>query len=163
MDHHKDHYSNKGNGSGLTLMADRSKENYASYFNHTRGLGVLATSNGAGEVDAAIYARPHVLEDDVIAFFMADRRSHANLQSNPKAAYLFKEQGDRYKGKRLFLTKIREELESESDLQLKRRKTYASEDEGKSSDSFVVYFRIDKVVPLVGSGICPVAHEEGTD
>jgi hypothetical protein len=33
------------------------------YFNDTKGVGVLATSDADGKVDAAIYARPHFMED----------------------------------------------------------------------------------------------------
>ena len=60
-------------------------------FEHSRGLGVLATADANGEVDVAVYARPHVLDDVTVAFIMRDRLSHANLQSNPHAAYLFYE------------------------------------------------------------------------
>ena len=52
------------------------------YFNDTKGLGVLATADGEGKVDAAIYARPHFMEDGTLAFIMRDRLTHHNLQSN---------------------------------------------------------------------------------
>ena len=73
-------------------------------------------------------------------------------KTNPKAAYLFKEKGDQYQGKRLFLTKIREEPEDESELRSRRRKCYDEMGLDQGSGSFVVYFRVDKVVPLVGIG-----------
>lgn len=118
------------------------------YFEKTKGVGVLATADAEGRVDAAIYARPHMMEDDTVAFIMADRLTHANLQSNPHAAYLFMENGGNYTGKRLFLTKVREEKNSESIEKLSRRKY--PELEGK--DRYLVYFTIDKVLPLVGPG-----------
>ena len=62
------------------------------YFEKTKGLGVLATADSKGKVDAAIYSRPHVMDDETVAFIMADRLTHNNLQSNPHAAYLFKEE-----------------------------------------------------------------------
>jgi hypothetical protein len=37
---------------------------------------------------------------------MADRLTHQNLQSNDRAAYLFMEEGQGYKDKRLFLKKL---------------------------------------------------------
>jgi len=66
----------------------------SEYFEKTRGTGVLATSDSSGQVDVAIYARPHFVSEQEIAFIMADRLSHRNLQSNPHAAYLFVERGD---------------------------------------------------------------------
>jgi hypothetical protein len=50
------------------------------YFNDTKGVGVLATSDADGKVDAAIYARPHFMEDGTLAVIMRDRLTHHNLQ-----------------------------------------------------------------------------------
>ena len=83
------------------------------YFEDTPGTGVLATSSPDGRVDAAVYSRPHILEDGTAAFLMHERLTHANLGENPHAAYLFIEEGGGYRGLRLFLTKVREEEEGE--------------------------------------------------
>ena len=77
----------------------------ADYFENTKGLGVLATSDSDGNVDIAIYSRPYVIDETTIAFSMLERLSYANIQSNPRAAYLFMERGEGYVGKRLYLTK----------------------------------------------------------
>jgi len=118
------------------------------YFESVKGRGVLATADGEGKVDAAIYATPHFIEDETIAFIMRDRLTHNNLQSNPHAAYLFIETGQKFAGKRLFLTKTREEQDSELLYSL-RRKKYSDE---KNEPKFLVFFQIDKVLPLIGSG-----------
>ena len=102
--------------------------NLAEYFENTKGTGVMATADSEGRVDAAIYARPHILEDGTLAVVMRDRLTHHNIQSNPHAAYLFIEDGPGYSGKRLFLTKIREEKDSELAEQLKRRCLTPEED-----------------------------------
>jgi hypothetical protein len=117
------------------------------YFGTTKGTGVLATADSKGVVDIAIYASPHVIDDETVAFIMADKLTHHNLQSNPHAAYLFMEGEDKYKGKRLFLTKIKEEKDSPA-LESMRRKEYA---DLKGKD-YLVYFKIDKVLPLIGAG-----------
>ena len=52
------------------------------YFESTKGVGVMATADGDGRVDAAIYARPHFMEDETLAIIMRDRLTHHNLQSN---------------------------------------------------------------------------------
>jgi len=118
------------------------------YFETTKGLGVLSTADSEGKVDAAIYSRPHFMEDGTMALVMRDRLSHTNLQSNPHAMYLFKEDGPGYKGKRLFITKVREEKNTELLESLRRRKTAYEDD----ADRFLVFFKIDKEVPLVGDG-----------
>ena len=78
------------------------------YFGTAKGTGVLATADSKGVVDIAIYATPHVIDDETVAFIMADKLTHHNLQSNPHAAYLFMEGEDKYKGKRLFLTNLQD-------------------------------------------------------
>jgi hypothetical protein len=118
------------------------------YFENTEGSGVLSTADGDGKVDAAVYARPHFMEDGTIAMIMRDRLTHNNLQSNPHACYLFIEKGPGYKGKRLFLTKLREEQDSEL-LQTLRRRQYIDE---KDETKYLVFFKTDKVLPLVGAG-----------
>ncbi|MEJ2164629.1 MAG: pyridoxamine 5'-phosphate oxidase family protein [Desulfobacterales bacterium] len=118
------------------------------YFEGTKGLGVLSTADGDGKVDSAIYARPHFMEDGTLAMIMRDRLSHHNLQSNPHANYLFKEEGPGYRGKRLFMTKVREEENTELLESLRRRKTEYGEGEAR----FLVFFKVDKELPLVGDG-----------
>ena len=118
------------------------------YFENTKGMGVMATADREGKVNAAIYSRPHFLEDGSIAFIMRDRLTHHNLQSNPYAAYLFVEEGPGYKGKRLNLRKIREEENSELIQSLSRRE-YKNE---KPGARFLVAFQLDKVLPLIGAG-----------
>ncbi len=122
-----------------------------SYFENTKGVGVLSTADSEGNVDSAIYARPHVMEDGTIALIMRDRLSHHNLKSNPRAAYLFLEEGPGYTGKRLFLTKTHEEQDEDKISQLRRR-TYPDDDRIHAEAKFLVHFRVDKELPLIGSG-----------
>jgi len=120
------------------------------YFEDAKGTGVMATADGDGKVNAAVYAKPHFMEDGSIAFIMADRLTHHNLQSNGRAAYLFLEDGPGYKGKRLHLTMLREEQDSELLYSIRSRKYPPKEEEGKPR--FLVFFRIEKELPLIGAG-----------
>lgn len=121
-----------------------------SYFEETKGKGILATADDQGYVDVAVYARPHIIDKDTIAFIMPDRLTHQNLQSNIHAAYLFIEEGRGYKGVRLFVSKVREEEDSKLLRSLRRRK-YAAEQEEEAS-RFLVFFKVRKILPLIGSG-----------
>jgi len=125
--------------------------NLKDYFETTHGTGVLSTADSEGHVDAAIYARPHVMDDGTLAMIMLDRLSHHNLQSNPHAAYLYIEAGGGYRGIRLFLTKIREEEGGEL-LEALRRRLSPVEKSIDSGRKFLVFFRVDKQLPLIGAG-----------
>jgi hypothetical protein len=120
------------------------------YFENTRGVGVMATADAEGKVDAAVYARPHILEDGTMAMIMRDRLTHANLQSNPHAAYLFMEGGPGFKGKRFFLTRVREEGDGEL-LQTIKRRCISREEDAEKGAKFLVIFKIDKELPLIGA------------
>jgi len=122
----------------------------SEYFKTAKGRGVMATADSSGKVDVAIYAVPHVIDEGTIAFIMTDKLTHQNLQSNPHAAYLFTEEEEKFKGMRLFLTKVREEKDSEK-LEQIRRKEYPN----LKGKEFLVYFKVEKVVPLIGAGAEP--------
>ena len=118
------------------------------YFENTEGFGVLTTADGEGNVNSAVYARPHMMEDSSLAFIMRDRRSYKNLKSNPNATYLFKADGPGYKGKRLYLTKIREEENSPLIDSLSRRPYPGVTN--KEESKFLVYFKLERERPLIG-------------
>ena len=121
------------------------------YFEEHQGHGVLGTVDAEGRVNLAVFARPHVLEDGTVGFIMPDRRTHANLQASPNAAYLFHadpgEDGNRYAGKRLRLRKVGEEKDTER-LKSLRRRTYDDDRDGR----FLVLFAVEEELPLVGPG-----------
>lgn len=118
------------------------------YFENTKGTGILATADKDGKVDAAVYARPNVMEDGSLAFIMRDRLSHLNLQTNSHATYLFIEHGPGYKGKRLYLIKLREEQDTEL-LESMRKRQYLDE---REESKFLVFFKVTKELPLIGAG-----------
>lgn len=122
-------------------------KNLQEYFESAKGFGILATADSNGKVDAAVYSRPHFLEEGKLAFIMRDRLTHHNLQSNPSATFLFVEEGIGYKGKRLFLKKVREENNPELVQKIKRRK-YTDDNK---EPTFLVYFTLDKELPLIGA------------
>jgi len=119
------------------------------YFDKTSGLGVLATADSDGLVDIAVYARPNLMEDGVVAFIMADRLSHKNLQTNPHAAYLFQAEGSGYEGIRLHLVKMSEEKNSEK-IESLRRRCPADASYQTDKDCYLVLFKVDRIRPLVG-------------
>ncbi len=122
----------------------------SDYFEQAKGVGVLATTDAAGQVNQAIYAKPHFLDKDdegTCSFIMANRLTHDNVGRNPSAAYLFIEEGEGYAGKRLSLTVIGEETDAEKIQAFRRRNAPPlSEEDSK----YLVHFHIEGVRPLIG-------------
>jgi len=118
------------------------------YFESAKGVGILATSDAAGTVDAAIYAKPCIIDDNTIAFSMLERLSYANISSNPHAAYMFLEDTEGYAGKRLYLTKVRDETDSDRIKALKKKHSKIFKPD--EINRHLVYFTIDRIRPLVG-------------
>ena len=122
----------------------------SEYFETTEGTGILATSDSEGNVDLAIYSRPYVIDENKIAFSMLERTSYANIQSNPKAAYMFIEEGRGYNGKRLYLKMTGEEMDQKLIDKLKSQRSKKHESKTDSVRHFV-YFSVEKVRPVTGS------------
>lgn len=123
--------------------------NLADYFANRSGLGILSTADKQGRVDAAIYARPHILSDGSLTMIMRERLSHKNLQENPYAAYMFIENTAGYQGVRLFMKKVREDQDQELISRLRRRSLTLVEDQAKGP-KYMVYFKVEKVLKLIG-------------
>jgi hypothetical protein len=121
------------------------------YFEKAKGKGIIATADSKGKVGMAVYARPHFMNEKTAVFIMADHLMHKNLQSNPNASYLFVEEGSGYKGKRLSLTKIKEEADPDLVKQLRRKGCCPVDESYKQGKRFVVYFKVNKVLPLIGA------------
>jgi hypothetical protein len=123
----------------------------SDYFEQAKGVGVLATTDAAGQVNQAIYAKPYFLDkddDQTCSFIMARRLSHDNVWRNPSAAYLFIEEGTDCAGKRLSLTVLAEDTDPEKIKEVRRRfAPPISEDESK----YLVHFHIEGVRPLLGN------------
>lgn len=124
------------------------------YFEAKDGWGVLATCDAQGHVDTALYAKPYIVDEKTAAFVMKERLSHQNLQSNLHASYLFMEHAPGYRGVRLYLTMLREEMNQSlvETLRKKQPMMFPAEDD---SAKYVVFFQIDRVRSLVGDSPLP--------
>ena len=121
------------------------------YFSSKKGLGVLSTADKKGKVNAAVYSKPHVIDDKHVAFIMADRLTHANTKKNPYAIFLFKEEGSGYKGKRFYLKKQSETEDQELIASTCKREYAGSICEPRYlKKTFLVTFSVQSVLPLLG-------------
>jgi hypothetical protein len=122
----------------------------AEYFEKAKGIGVLATTDLAGQVNQAIYAKPLFLDKDddcTCSFVMANRLTHDNVGHNPSAAHLFIEEGAEFVGKRLSLIVGNEEADPERIKAIRSRYNIPLSDE---QCKYLVDFHIEAVRPLIG-------------
>ena len=122
------------------------------YFDSTEGFGVLSTADESGKVNAAVYTKPQVIDDSRVAFIMGDKLTHNNIQKNPQAVFLYREEGPGYEGKRLYLRK-----ETETDDPELIKKTCVSDyptvfcEPHYLDNAYLVTFAVETVLPLVGA------------
>ena len=113
------------------------------------GRGVIATSNMKGEVNVAIYATPHVVDDETLAWGMTEGRTYNNIMENPRAAYLYMCPGAGYSGARIGL-KLKG-IENSGEM-LDAIKARAGEIVGQGAAAavkHVAYFTVVEVRPLI--------------
>jgi len=113
------------------------------------GKGIIATASAAGVVNTAVYARPHIIDDETLAWGMTDGRSYANLMENPHASYLYLAPVSGFSGWRLTLEL--KKLEDGGELLTAIRKS-TREIVGPEAGAMVRhvgYFRVIEVRPLV--------------
>ncbi|MBZ0156415.1 MAG: pyridoxamine 5'-phosphate oxidase family protein [Alphaproteobacteria bacterium] len=112
------------------------------------GRGVLATAGPAGIPNVALYAAPHIIDEETVVWGMGDGRSYANVRENPHAAYLYMMPGDVLSGIRLGLTLIRIEDAGEMLNAIKRDTAERVSPEAASLVKHAGYFKVVETRPL---------------
>lgn len=77
-----------------------------SMFNKQARIGALATASKNGDVNAAVFGSPKMIDEETVIMAIGDNRSFRNLQENPKASFIVVEPGEtssEWKGARLYL------------------------------------------------------------
>lgn len=118
------------------------------YFEETKGVGVLSTADSNGEVNAAVYSKPHFQGDGYLSFISHDKLTRHNLLSNPQANYLFLEGSEGFKGIRIYLEKVSEVQDNELIEALSRRSKMRTEE--PPPPRFLISFKVKKVLKLIG-------------
>jgi len=113
------------------------------------GRGVIATSNMQGEVNVAVYAAPHVVDDETLAWGMTEGRTYHNVMENPRAAYLYMYAGAGYSGVRLGLKLKR--IENSGDMldAIKARTSEIVSPGAAAAVKHVAYFTVIEVRTLI--------------
>lgn len=113
------------------------------------GRGVIATADAAGVVNTAVYAVPHVIDEDSLAWGMTQGRTHNNLLINPNASYLYLAPSRGGSGWRLTLQL--KEIRDQGELLNQIRQHTASIVSPQAGEAvrYVAYFKVSEIRPLV--------------
>jgi len=113
------------------------------------GIGVMATADAGGNVNTAVYARPHIIDATTLVWGMTDGRTFRNLAQNPRAAYLLRQSGAGYRGARLALELLRSEERGEMLEQIRQRTDEVVGPGAGHAVTHAVWFRVVEVRPLI--------------
>jgi hypothetical protein len=113
------------------------------------GRGVIGTADASGVVNMAVFATPHVIDEETLAWGFTEGRSLANLKQNPHASYLYLAPSRGYSGWRLALTLKLETAEGELLLSIKEAASRAAGPQAGAAVKHLVYFKVDEVRPLM--------------
>lgn len=114
-----------------------------------QGLGVMATADPTGNVNTAVYARPHVIDATTLAWGMTDGRTFHNVSANPRASFLFKSSGPGFCGARLYLQRLRIEDEGAMLTRIRQNTEQVVGHGAGQAVTHAVWFRVVETRPLI--------------
>ena len=124
-------------------------------FNKRPRIGALATANKLGEVNAAVFGSPQMIDENTVVMGIGENRSFRNLQMNPKAVFIVMEPGESvmdWKGARVYLEATDLQAEGEFCDQIKQGIAKAAGQKAADMIHAAVRFKITDVRPIVDMG-----------
>ena len=113
------------------------------------GRGIIGTADANGVVNMAVFAVPHVVDEETLAWGFTEGRSLVNLRANPHASYLYLAPSRGYSGWRLTLTLQSVTGEGELLAAIKEGASKAAGNLAGAAVKQVAYFKVDEVRPLM--------------
>ena len=129
---------------------DRSE--LMALFNKRPRIGALATASAGGDVNAAVFGSPHMIDENTVVMGIGKNRSYSYLKENPKAAFILMEPGSspmEWKGVRVYLEAAAIETEGETLEQLRAQVAKVAGERSARAMHAAVRFRITGVRPLI--------------
>ncbi|BBO78178.1 pyridoxamine 5'-phosphate oxidase [Desulfosarcina widdelii] len=124
-------------------------------FNKETRIGALATANKQGEVNAAVFGSPRMIDEDTVIMAIGDNRSYRNLQENPKASFIVVEPGQApatWKGVRLYLEVDSMERYGELLDSFREKIRELAGDRSANAIVAAIRFKVTEVRPLIAPG-----------
>jgi hypothetical protein len=139
----------------MIKVVSMDKKQVMEMFNRQTRIGALATANQEGEVNAAVFGSPRMIDEETIIMAIGDNRSFRNLQENPKATFIVVEPGTEpatWKGARLYLEV--EGVERYGEVLDSFRENIRKVAGNQSADAIVaaIRFKVTSVRPLIAPG-----------
>ena len=121
-------------------------------FNRKTRIGTLATTNKNGDVNAAVFGSPRMIDEDTVIMAIGDNRSFQYLQENPKAVFIVIEPGSspaEWKGARLYLEMDSYERYGELLESFRENIRKVAGDQSANAIVAALRFKITDVRPLI--------------
>jgi len=127
-------------------------ENVRELVNDPKRVGVLSTTNRAGEPNVAVFGSPHMPDDLTLVMGLGDTRTAQNLLETGKAAFLSvlpQENPMQTRGTRLYLTVRVMEKEGPNLEAIKERIRQAAGERAAGRIRYAVFFDVAATRPLI--------------
>ncbi|MFH1350151.1 MAG: pyridoxamine 5'-phosphate oxidase family protein [Pseudomonadota bacterium] len=124
-------------------------------FNKFPRIGALATANKEGDVNAAVFGSPRMVDENTVVMGIGQNRTFRNLQRNPKAVFIVMEPGEKtpdWKGARVYLEAVDIETGGEFCDQIKKNIAKAGGQRAADMIHAAIRFRITDVRALIDRG-----------
>ncbi len=113
------------------------------------GSGVIATADRDGTINTAIYAVPHVVDEETVVWGITEGRTYRNLRENPNAAFLHQAPGDGAAGVRMTLRLDRIQNGGKMLDTVRARARKVSGAAAADMVRYVAYFKVVETRPLM--------------
>jgi len=121
-------------------------------FNKNSRIGSLSTANCEGDVNAAVFGTPQMIDENTVTMGIGRNRSLKYLQENPKAVFIVVEPAEtslEWKGFRLYLEAVTIETRGNFYDQIIETITQKKGKEAAKIIHAAVRFRIINIRPLI--------------
>lgn len=121
-------------------------------FNKQPRIGVLASSNKLGDVNAAVFGSPQMIDENTVVMGIGQNRSFRNLQRNPKAVFIVVEPGESpadWRGARVYLEAVEMETGGPFFDQIKKNIAKAAGQHAADLIHAAIRFRITEVRSII--------------
>ncbi len=125
------------------------------YFNKQPRIGTLSTASKDGQVDAACFGSPRMVDEKTVLMIVRKNRTFANLQENPHAVFMIMEPGKtgpEWKGVRVYLKMTEHETSGKKMDMMKSAITKILGEEQAKTFHATITFEIQNVRPIVDVG-----------
>lgn len=121
-------------------------------FNRKNRIGALATADTDGDVNAAVFGSPRMIDEETVVMAIGNNRSYQYLKKNPKAAFIVIEPGDApmtWKGVRLYLEVDAMERYGELVDSFRKNIRKLAGDQSANAIVAAIRFKVTEVRPLI--------------